>query len=195
MQFKKPTGFWGKIVSAFMIKGNKYAYEKLIREFDIQQNDTILEIGYGPGWGIKYLTKMHESCSIYGVDFSELMFTKASRVNKKTIDDNKVKLLFGDFLDVDFANNHFDKIFCINVVYFWEDLQKPFVKIHSLLQDEGKFSIFMAKKEDLNRFKFTVDDVFNKYALEQVIENLKMAGFSNSSFNAERRGYFITAVK
>jgi hypothetical protein len=40
-----------------------------------------------------------------------------------------------------------------------------------------------------------VDDVFNKYALEQVIENLKMAGFSNSSFNAERRGYFITAVK
>ena len=49
----------------------------------------------------------------------------------------------------------FDKIFCINVVYFWNDLHKPFEKIKSLLKDDGVFCFYMEKKEDLKKLKFT----------------------------------------
>ena len=52
-QFRKPRGFFGKIVSKIMIKGNSHAYDKIIPELNIQQNDRILEIGYGHGIGVK----------------------------------------------------------------------------------------------------------------------------------------------
>jgi len=45
MQFKKPGGILGKIVSNLMIKGNRSAYETVIKDLAIQSNDKILEIG------------------------------------------------------------------------------------------------------------------------------------------------------
>jgi len=73
MQFKKPTGFLGRLVSSLMIKGNRSYYETVLKDLKIHSNDKILEIGYGPGIGINLISKRFETCDIYGIDFSELM--------------------------------------------------------------------------------------------------------------------------
>jgi ubiquinone/menaquinone biosynthesis C-methylase UbiE len=57
MQFRKPTGFPGKIVSILMSKGNRPAYERMIKDLTINSNDKILEIGFGPGIGIQLISK------------------------------------------------------------------------------------------------------------------------------------------
>lgn len=101
MQFRKPSGFFGRIVSGLMIKGNKPAIEKLIKGLNIQSGDKILEIGYGPGIGINLIAKRFNSCEIVGVDFSELMFKKATKRNKRFINGNRVRLLYGDFLETE----------------------------------------------------------------------------------------------
>jgi ubiquinone/menaquinone biosynthesis C-methylase UbiE len=194
MQFKKPTGFAGKIISNIMIKGNKHEYITLINDFNIQPNDKLLEIGYGPGIGIELISKKFQSCNIYGIDFSELMFNRASDRNKQFIEKNRVHLQFGDFLDTEINESNFNKIFCLNVVYFWDDLQKPFKKINSLLKDVGIFYFFMAKKEQLSKIKFAKDEIFNKYSIEQVTDDLKSAGFNEVDY-FEKIGYYIKAKK
>lgn len=194
MQFKKPEGVLGKIISNLMIFGNRSAYENMIKNLTIKSNEKILEIGYGPGIGIGLISKIYESCEIYGIDFSELMFKRASKRNSQFIKNNRVHLLFGDFVETELSTTGFDKIFCINVVYFWDDLKKPFEKVNSLLKDDGTFSLYMAGKEELNKAKFTKDGIFNKYSIGQVVNALKSSGFHEID-HSFKKGYFIKAKK
>lgn len=194
MQFRKPSGFFGTIISSIMIKGNRKRYDTLLKYIDIQPSDKILEIGYGPGDGLNLITNKFDASNVYGIDFSELMYKRASKRNKQFIDSKRVNLMFGDFLDTEIGTKDFNLIFCINVVYFWENLQIPFAKVKSLLKDDGVFYVFMAHKDDLSKMKFTKDDIFNKYTIEQAVDALKLAGFKNVNYNTEN-GYFIKAQK
>jgi SAM-dependent methyltransferase len=194
MQFKKPNGALGKFISNLMILGNRSAYENLIKYLDIKPNDKILEIGYGPGVGISLLSKRYESCEIFGIDFSELMFKRAASRNSRFINNNRVHLLFGDFVETEINTEKFDKIFCVNVVYFWDDLQKPFEKVKSLLKDDGIFCLYMAGKDELNKARFTKDGIFNKYSIGQIVNALKLSGFHEIDHNF-RKGYYIKAKK
>lgn len=193
-QFKKPSGLLGRLVSTLMIRGNNHAYKTILPEMKISEEDTLLEIGFGPGSGIKEIFSRFQPKKLYGVDFSPLMIERASRLNKALIQQDKVHLLLGDFMDADLSELTFDKVFCLNVVYFWEELVAPFSKIHNILKPGGKFHFYMASKEDLDRLKFTDDDVFNKHSIEKVEDCLKNAGFSNVK-HFYKNGYFVEGSK
>lgn len=190
-QFKKPSGLFGIFSSNIMIKGNKANYEKLIKDLDLQPAYKLLEIGYGPGVGINMIAKACNSCIIHGIDFSKLMYKRARKYNKQYLDSNTMVLLYGDFLNAPFAGNEYDKIFCLNVVYFWNPLQEPFKRVLSLLKDGGAFHIYMASRDRLMKAPETV---FNKYPVEEVVEVLKSVGFGNVEHYSEK-GYYITAKK
>ena len=193
-QFKKPSGLLGRFISNIMSKGTKPAYDILIAEMNIQPGEKIFEIGYGPGVGIREIFKSANPGMYYGLDYSDLMFEKASRMNQKLIAARKVQLMLGDFLTAEISEREFDRVFCSNVVYFWKDLVVLFSKIRTLLKDSCKFLFFMESKEDLDRQRFTDDDVFNKHSIEKAVADLKLAGFSEVR-HFYNRGYFVVAVK
>jgi cyclopropane fatty-acyl-phospholipid synthase-like methyltransferase len=190
-QFKKPSGLFGIFSSNIMIKGNKDKYEKLINELSLQPGDKLLEIGYGPGTGINMIARACPSCTVHGIDFSKLMYKRAAKFNKQYIDNNSMVLHYGDFLKTPVAGSDYDKIYCLNVIYFWDQLQEPFQKVLSLLKFSGAFYIFMADRAMLKK---APDTVFNKYAAEQVIDALRSSGFRNVSCLSEK-GYYIKAIK
>ena len=192
-QFKKPTGLLGIFTSNLMVKNNQKNYDRLIKDLDLQPHDILLEIGYGPGIGIDMIAKICPTCTIHGIDFSNLMYKRATKYNKQYINAGRVQLQHGDFLKVPVGHNDFDKIFCLNVVYFWNELRTPFEKVLSLLKKGGAFHIYMADKNTLLEKK-TPDSVFNKYSIEQVVEALKAAGFENVEHYAEK-GLYIKAKK
>jgi cyclopropane fatty-acyl-phospholipid synthase-like methyltransferase len=192
-QFKKPTGFLGIFTANLMAKNNQKNYDRLIMDLDLQPQDKLLEIGYGPGIGIRLIAEKCSTCTIHGIDFSKLMYKRASKYNKQYIDAGRVQLQHGDFLHVPVAQNEYDKIFCLNVVYFWNELRAPFEKVHSLLKQSGSLHIYMADKQVLLEKK-APDSVFNKYSIEQVEEALKAAGFTSVE-HAIEKGYYIKAKK
>ena len=196
-QFKKPTGLFGIFTSNLMIKGNTSIYNTLIKNLEVQPHDKLLEIGYGPGLGINLITRACATCTIHGIDFSRLMYKRASRYNKQNIDKGRVQLQYGDFLETPIVSNDYDedydKIFCVNVVYFWDELKKPFEKILSLLKKSGAFYIYMAHKDTLIEKK-APDGVFNKYSLEQIGEALRLTGFCEVEHYFDK-GYYIKAKK
>lgn len=194
MQFKKPGGIPGMIISELMIIGNRPAYENLLRDLMIQASDKILEIGFGPGVGIGLVSNRTKTNEIYGIDYSELMFRRASKRNFRFIKNNRVHLMFGDFVATELSTTGFDKIFCINVVYFWDDLQKPFEKVNSLLKDNGTFCIYMEGKDELNNAKYTKDGIFNKYTIDEILNALKSGGFNDVDYYF-KKGYYIKARK
>jgi ubiquinone/menaquinone biosynthesis C-methylase UbiE len=191
-QFKRPSGLLGRFISNLMSRGNRWAYEILINDMDLQPDCKLFEIGFGPGTGIRDLCRKFNTAKVYGLDFSDLMFQKASVINQENIKNRQVTLFHGDFLTYDIPESGFDRIFCLNVVYFWDDLLVPFSKIRSLLNDTGRFHFYMSSKHDLDRLKFTDDDVFNKHSIEIVETRLRESGFKEVS-HYFRNGYFISA--
>ena len=192
-QFKKPTGLFGIFTSNIMVKNNQKNYNKIIKDLDLHANDKLLEIGYGPGIGIQMIAELCSDCTIHGIDFSKLMYKRASKYNKPFIDNGRVKLQYGDFLKSSVLGNNYDKVFCLNVVYFWDELNRPFEKVLSLLKKGGAFHIYMADKNTLIEKK-APDGVFNKYSIEQVQEALKATGFENVEHYVEK-GLYIKAKK
>lgn len=190
-QLKKPSGLFGVLIAKMMEKRSRAFYEKIISAMDIREDDKIFEIGYGPGDGIELLAKTYE-CSIQGIDYSELMYNKASARNKKYIDSGKVSLKYGDLLDSDLPNEKFDKVFCINVIYFWNNLHAAFAKVNSLLRENGEYYIYMSTPEELTQLGFRNE--FVKYSAEQVKQALEQSGFGEIEFQNDS-GYYIKAVK
>ncbi|HEV8084764.1 MAG TPA: class I SAM-dependent methyltransferase [Chitinophagaceae bacterium] len=192
-KFKKPTGLFGVFASNVMIKGNKRKYDQIVEDLGIQPHDKLFEIGYGPGTGINAIAALYPTCTIHGMDFSPLMYKRAGKYNKHYIENGRLLLQYGDFLKVPVIGNDYDKIFCLNVIYFWNDLKEPFEKVRFLLKNGGSFHIYMTDKKFLIEKK-APDSVFNKYDIVQVMENLKTAGFTNVEYHIEN-GYYIKATK
>ncbi len=191
-QLRKPSGFFGKLVAKTMEFRNRNSYKGIIRKLSPGPGERILEIGYGPGLGIYQIAASYPDCRISGIDYSELMFAKASRRNKKFIENGIVHLEQGDVLTLDPGKDLFDKIFCVNVIYFWNDLNVAFTKIFNRLAEKGEFLIYMEHMDYLEKTKLLGD--FCKYPVEKVEAELKQAGFKDIEYTLAG-GYFITAKK
>ena len=192
-QFKRPSGLFGIFTSNQMIKYNQKNYETLVKDLALRPHDKLLEIGYGPGIGIRMIAESCSTCKVHGIDFSRLMYKRAGRYNKQFIDNGKVQLQYGNFLKSNIEEKNFNKIFCLNVVYFWSDLIAPFEKIFSLLKEGGSFHIYMADKSFLQQKKLP-DTVFNKHSIEHVVDTLKSAGFKTVEHYKDN-GHQIKAKK
>ena len=191
-QLRKPSGFLGNLVGKILEFRNRGFYKEIIGKLSPRQGEHILEIGYGPGLGIYKIASSFPGCLISGIDFSELMYHKASKRNKKFIDKGTVHLRYGDVLILETGDDKFDKIFCVNVIYFWNDLNLVFTRIFNMLGKKGEFLIYMAHKDSLEKAKFFAD--FCKYPVEEVERELKNAGFADIEYTFEK-GYFISAKK
>ncbi|HET6558388.1 MAG TPA: class I SAM-dependent methyltransferase [Prolixibacteraceae bacterium] len=191
-QLERPSGFFGKIISKGMDRRNRKFYQKMIAELDIQKGDKVYEIGYGPGLGISLIAQSHPGCLISGIDFSDLMVRMATKRNQEFIDKGMVTLKYGDLLTTETGQERYDKIFCVNVIYFWKELNPVFTKISSMLNNGGTFCIFMTSAKELNDYKFPEN--FNKYSAEEVERELKKAGFQNVEYKLDK-GYYITSRK
>jgi SAM-dependent methyltransferase len=191
-QLRKPSGFFGKLVAKMMEFRTRDSYKEIIAKMSPQKGDHILEIGYGPGLGIYQIASYSPGCMISGIDYSELMFHKASKRNKKFIDRGTVHLQYGDVLTMDMGNDKFDKIFCVNVIYFWNDLDQAFKLIFKMLREKGIFLIYMDHMDTIEKVKLLAD--FCKYPVEVVEEKLKNSGFTGIEYNFDV-GYYVSAKK
>ena len=81
--FGHPRGKVGERVGLWLIE-NKPCYDQLFEFIEASPNSRILEIGYGPGYGINDLYKT-TGCFIDGIDISKEMYIKARTLNSDGI--------------------------------------------------------------------------------------------------------------
>jgi SAM-dependent methyltransferase len=183
-QFRKPKGFAGFIISKLMEKGNMKAYLCLLEKMNLKGKESLFEIGYGPGKGMNHVLG-NTKCTVDGIDFSELMFKRCGKINRKHIASARSVIQHGDFT-LGFKNNKkYDIIYFVNVIYFWDDLPGTFKKMKKILKTNGKICFYMTEKEDLLKIGFTASDNFNKYSSSDVLASLKTCGFKKVSVEYE----------
>jgi ubiquinone/menaquinone biosynthesis C-methylase UbiE len=154
-QLRKPSGTAGSKVGEMMNKANHFLYEATLAEMKLQPNESILEIGFGNGLFFEKIFHNNPNITITGLDYSSQMIKEASRLNSKRIAGNQLRLYNGNSNRLPFADNSFDKIFCINVIYFWDNLATHLQEIKRVLKPSGIFYATIRSKESMLEMPFT----------------------------------------
>lgn len=74
-QFEKPQGLLGKLAGKIMYFENRKINRWTIEQLQINRRDSILEVGFGPGYSIKHIMDQWRYSETDGVDVSEDMRT------------------------------------------------------------------------------------------------------------------------
>ena len=194
-QFRQPTGLVGRLIG-FLFRINREGIDWTIDQLEIQPTDHVLEIGFGPGYGIQRAASLATRGRVAGVDFSQTMLEQATSRNAAAIDEGLVELCLGDATALLYPENTFHKAFATNVAYFWKDPLANLRELHRVMKSGGRLALYVIAKENLQKFRLTQTGVYQLYTGEDLMRLLTQAGFRQARFvtKAERHRTGICAV-
>ena len=173
-----PSGLFGRIVMSKIFDFGNAALNNFLMETLVpEENDHVLEIGFGTGKLISKMSGRINHGLVEGIDLSASMLHIAEKRNRKYINQGRVILRQGDFGEIDYDHNRFDKICSVNTVYFWIEPDKIIQKIHRLLKNGGKLVLAFEDKKQLETRPLDLD-IFKMYSEYQIRDILRRNRFS-----------------
>lgn len=172
-QFEKPEGILGAIAEKLMATVGAEKNEWTLSLLHLEEDDNVLEIGFGPGIGIELASKAIESGKIIGIDYSEKMLQQARKRNKKAINKGIVQLIHTDIENIPSFNFMFDKVYSINSIIFWKEPIKTLKDIRQIMNNNGVIAI------TVQPFKKGATEETAKQLGSDIVKQLKEAGFSD----------------
>ncbi|MBI3139300.1 MAG: class I SAM-dependent methyltransferase [Sphingobacteriales bacterium] len=154
-QLRKPAGSSGMEVAEKMNAANEFLYDFTLDEMMIRENQSILEIGFGNGKFFPKQFSRADNLRITGLDFSRSMVKAARKQNKELIREGGLSLVKGQSDKMPFPSASFDKVFCINVAYFWDDPQEHLLEIYRVLRPGGRLYTTIRSRENMKLLPFT----------------------------------------
>jgi SAM-dependent methyltransferase len=136
--FGRPKGVLGRLGGIIMARGNKRMAGQAVELLDVQPNDAVLEIGFGPGVGIQLLASLVASGRVAGVDPSEEMMQQATLRNAGAIETGKVELRRSSVERLPFESDAFDKALAINSMQVWPDAVAGLRETRRVMKSGGR---------------------------------------------------------
>ena len=169
-QFANPDGWAGRFVGIIMALKNRQRNAWTISMLDIQPNDQVLEIGFGPGQGIQEVAKLTPNGFVCGIDLSATMVVQASKRNTAAIRSGRVHLQQGSESPLPFDTNKFNKVFAVNSMQFWSNPIAGLQEVIRVLRPGGRVVITIQPI-----WAKTEEEV--QMVAEQLVSQLKRVGF------------------
>lgn len=140
---------------------------------DLQPQDNVLEIGFGPGLAIEGAALRVTEGLVTGVDHSEVMLRQASKRNADAIAAGRMQLFLGSLENLPPYETPFTKIFSANVVQFWSDPVEEFRKLRAMLAPGGLLiSTYMPRNKNASNAN-------GRAKAEEIEQQLHKAGFNS----------------
>lgn len=122
-QFRQPSGPLGTLAGWVMAgrPSNRMRNAWMVDLLDLQPDDRVLEIGFGPGLAVADAASRVRDGFVLGLDHSAAMLRQACRRNRAAIEGGRVELRAGGPDDIGARAGQFTAAMSANVVQFWED--------------------------------------------------------------------------
>ena len=180
-QYRRPAGMLGRLIGAEMAQDHQPENIWTVTLLDVQPNDQVLELGFGPGVAIQALSQRVTTGRIAGIDLSKTMLRAAAKRNAAAIRRGRVALHHGDAAHLPFEENTFDKAFGIHTIYFWRQPIAVLREVWRVLKPGGMIALTVLPKDKWNAHdpSATVGTPdCTPYGGEEIARLLKDAGFS-----------------
>ncbi len=177
LQLGHPQGEEGIKVAAKLHEINGSMIQRSIDLLHCRDQDTVLEIGPGNGGYAPYVLSRAAGIRYYGIDISDTMIALAKEQFAAEIAAGTAFFIQGNGVELPYAAEHFDKIFTVNTLYFWEDPRQQLAEIYRVLKPAGLLVLGIRSPRYMDKLPFTKYG-FSKYDAAQASVLLEKSGFS-----------------
>jgi ubiquinone/menaquinone biosynthesis C-methylase UbiE len=177
--FGRPRGIMGRLGGIIMARMNDACGAWIIELLEIESNESVLEVGYGPGLAIQRLARL--AGHVAGVDPSSVMAAQARIRNAGKVETGDVELRRGSADSLPLSDNSFDKVMAINSMQVWSNAVAGLLEIRRVLKSGGIIAL-----------GFTPHSGQAKSGL---LEKLLAAGFTNARIIEKNKNVCVLATK
>jgi SAM-dependent methyltransferase len=144
-QFGKPEGVLGRLVGLVLQfrPSNRERNLRALALLDLHPEDTVLEVGFGPGRSIERAAELASRGKVVGLDHSAIMVAQARRRNARAISAGRVELLLGGLERLVDVPIRFDKVFAVNVYMFWDEPVAALQSLHRVMKPGGTIAMVL----------------------------------------------------
>ncbi|MCD7036078.1 class I SAM-dependent methyltransferase [Metabacillus sp. GX 13764] len=146
--FSKPKGFFGSVAGHIMALENRTINKWTISRLKIKPGDCVLEVGFGPGYGMEHILKNYPAVKLDGLDASETMKEQAEKRLQKYVEEGTVKFMVCDVERAELEHSHYHKILSVNNYTIWKNPQNGLKRLCEALKPGGRMAITMQPREE-----------------------------------------------
>lgn len=157
-------------------KADPEIIHRLIQHLQVRNQDKVLDVACGTGNYTVALSQ--QGLDITGTDISEEMLTTA---RQKSV---QIPWIKADARNLPFVDDSYRGATCVLAMHHFRDLLEPFREVYRVL-NHGRFVIFTSSPEQMRGYWLNAyfpnameASIKQMPALEEVIHNLRLAGFS-----------------
>jgi ubiquinone/menaquinone biosynthesis C-methylase UbiE len=136
-QFRQPHGDLGRVVGVSLALFHARLNREAVRFLAPAPNARALEIGFGPGVGLRELLGQIPSGRVAGIDPSDVMHRQASRRNRRALVTGRLELVVGTARELPWPSGSFDAILSLNNVLLWNPLDRSVGETFRILRPGG----------------------------------------------------------
>jgi ubiquinone/menaquinone biosynthesis C-methylase UbiE len=202
MQLRHPSGTIGSFVGWFMAIANDEPNKLAIDALGLEPTDRVLELGFGPGWGLRTIAARVPDGQVFGVDQSDQMLRQATSMNQAAIAKGLVGLSKGPFSPLPWIDSTFNKILLVNVAYFFDSDGEDIAEVFRVLKFGGRVVIYVTSGETMTKWPFARPETHKIYDRKELLDLLEGAGFRPADIDIKDlylpfgiKGLLATAVK
>ncbi|PDT68553.1 SAM-dependent methyltransferase [Bradyrhizobium sp. C9] len=164
-----------------MARMNADCGEWVTERLEVEPDDRVLEIGFGPGVVIQRLSKLVPAGRVAGVDLSQEMVQQARSRNAAAVQDGRLDLRLGSVEHLPFDADSFDRALAINSMQVWPDAMAGLREIQRVMKPGGRIALGFTRHSGQPR--------------GEVVEKLAVAGFTNASLVETDEWFCALATK
>jgi len=176
-QFGQPSGLFGRFIGNGMAKRNVYDAQWTVSLLDIQPQQRVLEIGFGPGVSTQIVAEKASQGFVAGIDHSQTMIQAASQRNAQAIQTGRMELKQGEVASLPYPDESFDTALSLHSIYFWQNPLDCLREIRRVLRPDGMLAITILPKD---KWVQNVDDgVMTLYFGKDLASMFSEVGYRN----------------
>jgi len=139
--FGRPQGILGRLGGIIMARTNADCGAWVTDLLEVRANDSVLEVGFGPGVTIQRLSKLAAAGHVAGIDSSREMVEQARARNAAAIQSGRVDLRHGSVESLPFGDASFDKALAINSMQVWPDAAAGLREMRRVIKPGGGIAL------------------------------------------------------
>lgn len=184
-QLRSPRGRYGRLIGQLMALVNRAPNRIAIAASGVQANDTVLELGFGPGRGIAGLAQRASRGQVLGIDQSPEMLDLATRANHRAIADGRVQLRLGRFDALPYADASVSTVMAVNVAYFFGPNGNEVSEMRRVLRPGGVAVVYVTDRATMRNWKFSGPDTHTLFDADELGGLLRRGGFDRRDIHIE----------
>lgn len=170
-QLSHPKGEKGIQVADMMNATNIGMTLHAISSLELSGHERVLELGHGNAAHLTHILNDRPALHYDGLEMSELMHEEAKKINAAFVEQQGASFHLYDGEIIPFPENHFDRIFTVNTIYFWADPPALLAELYRVLKTGGRFCITFAQESFMKQLPFTTYgfELYSRDKLEKLV--------------------------